>query len=63
MRASIAWCTAAPIPRAARSTRSSRSDAILVSTTVFVCEGGVLADECAALLRRFFESLRAQGKK
>jgi tRNA(adenine34) deaminase len=30
---------------------------------MFDCEGGVLADESAALLRSFFESLRAQGKK
>ncbi len=30
---------------------------------VFECEAGVLADESAALLRAFFESLRAQGKK
>ncbi len=30
---------------------------------VFVCDGGVLAEESAALLRGFFESLRAQGKK
>ena len=30
---------------------------------VFACDAGVLADESAALLRRFFESLRAQGKK
>ena len=30
---------------------------------VFEAEGGVLADESAALLRRFFEALRAQGKK
>jgi tRNA(adenine34) deaminase len=25
--------------------------------------GGVLADECAALLQRFFQSLRADGQK
>jgi tRNA(adenine34) deaminase len=29
----------------------------------FECEASVLADESSALLRRFFESLRAQGKK
>jgi tRNA(adenine34) deaminase len=30
---------------------------------VFEVEGGVRAEECASLLRAFFESLRAQGKK
>jgi tRNA(adenine34) deaminase len=30
---------------------------------VFACEAGVLAEESAALLRAFFESLRAEGKK
>jgi tRNA(adenine34) deaminase len=30
---------------------------------VFACEGGILAEESAALLRAFFESLRAAGKK
>ena len=30
---------------------------------VFEVEGGVRAEECAALLRSFFEALRAQGKK
>ena len=30
---------------------------------VFACEAGVMATESAALLRGFFESLRAQGKK
>jgi tRNA(adenine34) deaminase len=30
---------------------------------VFEVEAGVLAEESATLLRRFFESLRAQGKK
>jgi tRNA(adenine34) deaminase len=30
---------------------------------VFACDGGVLAEESAALLRAFFESLRAAGKK
>ena len=29
----------------------------------FEVEAGVRADECAALLRTFFEALRAQGKK
>ena len=29
----------------------------------FEVTSGVLADECAALLRAFFETLRAQGKK
>ncbi len=30
---------------------------------VFEVEGGVRGEECAALLRSFFEALRAQGKK
>ncbi len=30
---------------------------------VFEVEGGVRAEECAAMLRSFFEALRAQGKK
>ena len=30
---------------------------------VFEVEGGVRGEECAAMLRAFFEALRAQGKK
>jgi tRNA(adenine34) deaminase len=30
---------------------------------VFEVEGGVRGEECAAMLRSFFEALRAQGKK